>query len=220
MAVYKMKRTLIFSIIFSFNVFSQIRFQGNAGITYPFLPIGDEDGLYQYWKYGLNIGAGADIPLFNEFSFKPIFEYQYYFFDQYKTDFSAGSKVIGSKGYGAQLINLQGDFVLNGTRTDNSNLFFALGIGYVIERPGKMTITWQDYESSSRDIYSTEYQVMNRNYLSYYVSLGYVYSISKLLDVNILVTYSTNKVETKSFSTLYNSVLLFNCGVSYEIINL
>lgn len=80
-----------------------------------------------------------------------------------------------------------------------------------------MTITWKDFESSSRDIYTTGYQIQNRNYWNYSAAFGYGYSIEQDIEMRLSIKYSINKVDLPTTFIRYNSMWNLDCSLSYDI---
>jgi len=215
-----MKRIITCVLFVSINLSSQIKLQGKGGLSYPVDIDGYEVELYRYWKIGLNAGVNADIQLSKIFAVKPTITYQYIFFNDYTQEVIAGSKAISSDGNESHIINLGGELCIEDNSDGTTHPFLFLGGGYAIERPGKMNIAWKEFENPSRDIYTTEYQIQNRNYWYYSAGFGFGYSIADDLDIRTVISYFANKVKVPTQYKTYNSYWLLSCSLVYDILKL
>jgi hypothetical protein len=117
-------------------------------------------------------------------------------------------------------VNLGGEACFEDKSNGNGHPYLFLGGGYALERPGKIYITWKDLESSNREIYTTEYQVQDRNYWYYSAGFGYGYSIAKDLDIKTSISFFANKVKVPTQYRTYNSYWMLNCSLAYDIVKL
>jgi hypothetical protein len=208
-----MKKLIIITLLYSLNLFSQHKLEGNAGLSYP-VYTNDYDGqLYNYWKLGLNVGLNGNIKLIEEMHLVPSIRYHYFFFNKYEQSIRFYDIAINSSGNGSHVLKLGVDVNI----LDNDNIillpFIILGGGYTIEKYGTMKITWRNPDG---DIHTTVDKYPDRDYWYYVYGLGLRYNISS----NFVIRTSLKSYANKSqFTDSRNeSYWILDCNIFYTII--
>jgi hypothetical protein len=207
-----MKKLIIITLLYSLNLFSQYKLEGNAGISYPVYTSDYESPLYEYWKFGLNLGINGNIKLIDDINVIPFIRYQYLFFNKYIQYGRNGKTAINSSGNGANVLKLGAEINI----WDNKNIIFRpyiiLGGGYSIEKHGTMTIKWHN---EMEEIYSTETKYPDRNYWYFGGGIGVRLNISS--DFNIRSSFKTYAHKSEYYGW-YASYWMLDCNIFYTII--